>query len=87
MCINCYFPTDPQTVQYDEVELIPVLTELENILDTNSFDDLVLGGDFNFDKRRVTGFVGAISEFLERIGLYSVWDKFPIDFTHLHTDS
>ena len=27
-----------------------------------------------------------LSSFLERIGLVSVWDKFPIDFTHIHTD-
>ena len=83
---NCYLPTDPQTVHYDDAELLSVLTEIENILDNNTFDDCILGGDFNFDKRRVTGFVRAVSNFLERIGLVSVWDKFPIDFTHIHTD-
>ena len=87
LCNNCYFPTDQQTVQYDEVELLPVLTEVENILDNNLFDDLILGGDFNYDKRRVTGFVLTMTEFLERIGLFSVWEKFQIDFTHIHTDS
>ena len=28
-----------------------------------------------------------MTEFLERIGLFSVWEKFQIDFTHIHTDS
>ena len=83
---NSYLPTDPQTVQYDDAELLTVLTEIENILDTNSFDDCILGGDFNYDKRRATGFVGTLSRFLERVGLVSVWDKFPIDYTHIHTD-
>ena len=23
---------------------------------------------------------------MDRIGLLSVWDKFPVDFTHMHTD-
>ena len=87
MWINCYFPTDPQTIQYNEAELFLVLTEIENILDSSSFDDCILGGDFNFDKRRVSGFVTAVSEFLDRVGVSSVWDKFPVDFTHLHTDS
>ena len=41
----------------------------------------------NFDKRRNSGFVAAVSEFLEKIGLLSVWDKFPVDFTHMHTDA
>ena len=50
------------------------------------FDECILGGDFNYDKRRFTGFVKTITTFLERIGLSSVWDKFSIDFTHLHTD-
>ena len=61
---NCYLPTDPRTIQYDDAELLNVLNEIENILDNNSFDDCILGGDFNFDKRRVTGFVGVVSNFL-----------------------
>ena len=35
----------------------------------------------------MTGFVRAVSNFLERNGLVSVWDKFPIDFTHIHMKS
>ena len=34
---NCYMPTDPQTILYDEVELLPILDEIENILDNNSW--------------------------------------------------
>ena len=83
---NSYFPTDPQTVQYDDGELFPLLNEIEEILENNSFDDCILGGDFNFDKRRNTGFVGTVEDFIERIGLVSVWDKHPVDFTHIHTD-
>ena len=87
MWINFYLPTDPQTIQYNDAELFIVLNEIENILDSSSFDDCVLGGDFNFDRRRVSGFVTAVSEFLERVGVFSVWDKFSVDYTHLHTDS
>ena len=46
-----------------------------------------MGGDFNYDKRRNSGFVNAMNDFLQKIGLFSVWEKFPIDYnTHLHTD-
>ena len=69
---NCYMPTDPQTIQYNDVELISVLTEIEKILDENIFDDCILGGDFNWDKRRNTGFVHTVSNFLDKIGLVSV---------------
>ena len=83
---NCYMPTDPQTILYDEVELLPILDEIEKILDNNLFDDCVLGGDLNFDQRRGSGFASCLRDFLDRIGLKSVWEKFPPDFTHLHTD-
>ena len=73
--INCYFPTDPQTVQYDDQELLTVLDELENLLDNNTFDDCILGGDLNFDSKRTTGFASSVRNCMTRIGLKSVWEK------------
>ena len=84
--LKCYFPTDPQTLQYDDSELLGVLGEIEYILDNNEFDDCLIGGDLNFDSSRRSGFTNTVREFLTRLGLYSVWDKFPVDFMHLHTD-
>ena len=40
----------------------------------------------NYDNRRNSGFVHAMDNFLQKIGLLSVWDKCAIDFTQLHTD-
>ena len=87
MWINCYFPTDPQTVQFDDNELIAAQNDIENILDNNVFDDCIVGGDFNFDSSRSSGFSNSMKEFLSRLGLVSVWSKFHADFTHLHVDS
>lgn len=84
--INAYFPTDPQVQNYDETELLEVLAEVERIMDSTAYDDCCLGGDLNYDTRRDTGFVRAVTSFLDRVGLISVWEKFPIDFTHVHTD-
>ena len=86
MWINCYFPTDPQTIQFDDEELIKVLDDIESILDNNVYDDCLLGGDFNFDPRRNTGFASTVRDFLQKVGLKSVWDDHFIDFTHIHTD-
>ena len=83
---NCYFPTDPQTVQYDDGELVEVLNELEYILDNNEFDDCIIGGDLNYDSIRTSGFSRTVRNFMTRLGLSSVWEKFPVDFTHIHTD-
>ena len=86
MWINCYFPTDSLTVINDDEELIQVLDEIENILDCNNFDDCLIGGDFNFDMSRNSGFVNIVKQFLEKTNLRSVWEKFSIDYTHVHTD-
>ena len=84
--INAYFPTDPQTVNFDQTELLQVQTEIESILDSSNYDEVLLGGDFNYDKRRLTSFTISMDRFLEKLGLRSVWEKFSIDFTHIHTD-
>ena len=58
--LNCYFPTDPQTLQYDDSELLGVLGEIEYILDNNEFDD----SNLNFDSSRRSGFTNTVREFL-----------------------
>ena len=84
--INTYFPCDPQTVNFDSTELVTLLTELENIMDNNEFDDIIIGADFNWDRNRNSEFSLLMDQFVNRIGLKSVWDKFPVNFTHIHTD-
>ena len=84
--LNAYFPTDPRVQNYNEPELFEVLNEIEKLLENCEYDDCCIGGDLNTDVRRDTGFVRAVTRFMDRIGLVSVWEKFPIDFTHVHTD-
>ena len=56
------------------------------MIDSNEFDDILWVGDLNWDPERQSGFSQVIKRFLEKIGLISVWTKFPIDYTHIHTD-
>ena len=84
--LNTYFPNDPMTIQFNDDDLLAVLKEIEDILDTCEFDDLLWSGDLNWDPGRRTGFSETMRRFLERIGLYSVWEQFPVDYTHIHTD-
>ena len=84
--LNCYFPHDPKILNYDDTELLLVQSEVEQILEAGGYDDCLVGGDFNFDERRSSGFARSMRSFLERVGLVSIWEKFPIDFTHVHTD-
>ena len=84
--INSYLPTDPLTVRFNDEELIEVLTEVENIMDRTEFDNVLWGGDLNWDPMRDTGFSETMARFMEKIGFVSVWERFPISHTHIHTD-
>ena len=84
--LNTYFPTDPGGEYFNEEELSELLNEIENIMDKAEFDDILWNGDLNYDPSRNSGFVRYIRRFLNRIGLVSVWEHFPIDHTHIHTD-
>ena len=35
---------------------------------------------------RDTGFSETMARFMEKIGFVSVWERFPISHTHIHTD-
>ena len=84
--VNVYFPTDPRVVNFDETELRVVQVELQAVLDRGGYDGCLCAGDWNYDARRTSGFARSMAGFLDRVGLVSVWEKFPIDFTYMHTD-
>ena len=84
--INAYFPCDPQTEEFDDIELISVLNEIERILDTAQFDDVLVCADMNWDMSRTGGFSVTVRRFLDRLSLCSLWETHHVDFTHVHTD-
>ena len=84
--VNVYFPTDPRVVNFDEAELRVVQEELQAVLDRGGYDGCLCAGDWNYDARRTSGFARSMAGFLDRVGLVSVWEKFPVDFTYMHTD-
>jgi hypothetical protein len=71
---------------FEDTELLQVLTELENILDSSDFDDCIWQGDLNWDMGRTSGFSSCMKQFMERLGLVSVWEHHPVSYTHIHTD-
>ena len=60
--INTYLPTDPLTVQFDDSELVEVLSEVETIMDSADFDDVLWNGDLNWHMARNSGFSTYINE-------------------------
>ena len=63
-----------------------MLHEIENIMDNQEFDHVLWNGDLNWDPRRRSGFSNTVSSFIERVGLHTAWEKFPVSHTHVHTD-
>ena len=55
-------------------------------MDISEYDDVVIAADMNWDMSRQTGFCLAVRQFLDRVGLCSLWEHHPIDYTHMHTD-
>lgn len=83
--INTYFPTDPQA-HFDDTELRKVLSDIEDMMDKEEFDHVLINGDINWHRVRQNDFTNIVEEFVEKIGLCSVWEKFPVSHTHIHTD-
>lgn len=55
-------------------------------MDKPEFNDIILGGDLNWDMRRNSGFSQCMKDFTCPVGLVSVWEKIKVDYTHIHTD-
>ena len=85
--INTYFPTDPQHEHFDDTELRSVLKHIEEIMEEQDFDHILLNGDINWHRERNNSFCKIIEEFVEKTGILSIWDKFPVSHTHVHTDN
>ena len=84
--INTYFPCDPQLQEYDATELIQTLAEVERIVTASSDCEIIWSGDINCDMKRDNHFTRTVTATLRRLGLASVWEDRPIDYTHTHTD-
>ena len=75
-----------KTVIFDDNELFDVLTEIESIMDNTEFDDVLWNGDLNWHMARNSGFSTVMKNFLTKLGLKSLWEQYPVDYTHMHTD-
>ena len=86
--MNTYMPTDPQTIdKFDDTELLELLMEVETILTTVAYSAVVWAGDMNWDMQRNSAFSRKMKDFVQQMGLVSLWNLHQIDFSHIHTDN
>ena len=83
LLINTYFPTDPKTSDFDESELLLLLSDVRLTIQDNDFDTLIWTGDINADFKRNTKFVRIVDEFISEINVIKSWNRFDVDFTHV----
>ena len=87
--INVYHLTDPKIVNEDEFnddELNGVFRAIDKIRTKEEFDELIIAGDRNADFDRINAFVNKVKRFDNERNLQYSWNKFDIDYTHIHTD-
>ena len=86
LLINVYMPTDYGTF-VSNVEFISCLSEIEAFIDSQSFDSLIIGSDFNFDFSCVSNNSLSLSDFMSSLNLSAVDCLFPsIPFTYMRDD-
>ena len=61
--------------------------EVETILSSGSYTEVIWGGDLNWDMSRETYIAKTLSAFVARFGLVSLWSKYPVTYTYLHNDN
>ena len=83
LVINSYFPTDSRNINAECQDLQTVLSKIKVIMENTEFDTLALLGDINADFLRKSMHVNIVKEFIANNNLYSVWEDFNIDFTHV----
>ena len=82
LLLNTYFPTDPGS-DFDENELLLMLSDVEKVIESSQFDKIILTGDINADFKRNTKFVDLIRDFLTTWNFQKSWDSYEVDFTHV----
>ena len=91
LLFNTYFPCDPQTVRFNETELLSLLAEMKNILYQEGCLYNLISGDLNCHFLQKSTFTLIIENFFKDIQFNIFWgnpDHTPgqlvsqVDFTH-----
>ena len=88
LVINTYFPCDPRTVNFDDTELVGLLTDIQNIIVQSSISSIWLAGDLNCHFLRNTTFTNFVKNHFSDTGLHLLWENMdeiqgiiPVDYT------
>ena len=75
LVINTYFPCDPRTINFDDTELLTLLTSIQNTAQCSGCRNIWLAGDLNAHFQRSTRFTNLVRDFIADMGLYILWEN------------
>lgn len=73
LLVNLYFMVDPQNDNFNDLELMNILSEIERIISASDCKHVLLAGDLNCDFSRNTNMVNIVKQFIESNGLEVFW--------------
>ena len=91
LLINCYFPCDPRTENFNDCEVVGLLADLQSVIRQVQNVEVLLAGDLNCHFQRQSRFSIMVKDSLADLGLTIVWqnpDSNPqhsiqaLDYTH-----
>ena len=74
LVINTYFPCDPRNNNFNDAELLGLLTDIQSIILQSNVRNIFLAGDLNSDFSRNSRFTKLVQNYFEDIGLNLLWE-------------
>ena len=92
LVVNSYFPGDPRTENFDDTELLTLLTDIRLSVRESDCHNILLAGDLNCHFLRNNRFTNTVKNFLEDSSLIIFWENRGenqniknVDYTHINT--
>ena len=76
LILNTYFPCDPRTSNFNDAELLRLLSDTQAIIQQAISTNVWVAGDLNYDFSRNTTFSTLVHDYFEEIGLKFLWENY-----------
>ena len=89
LVVNTYFPCDPRVNNFNDNEIVSLLSDIQNLIRDSESMNILVAGDLNCHFRRNTRFSNLIKEFFEEDLNFKIFFETPnakinpVDYTHM----
>ena len=83
LIVNSYFPTDSlNNINREDIQ--ETIEAINSVIQNNNFSKAFIFGDINCNFRKNSPHVNYVNNFIEDNSLVKSWEKYDVDFTHVH---